>query len=129
MTSNVISSFEQLSQSLSLRVEAVEVEGLTFYVRELSAGAVGEIMRRSPNIIERNGEKVTDNSTNKLDMAFVVSRSVVTDPTGSSLFAGGNHGEKKWSQQPARIVRPLFKAALEISGLTDDDDEGNDSDS
>lgn len=126
-----INDFSQLTGQIETRVEKVVIEGMkdALYVREMNGSTTMELMKRSPNTIkEKDGRIVTDNSTNRLDMAFVLAKCVVKADDQTKAL---NRNEKDWQKLPNRILQPLFLKVLELSDLGEDEDEeteGNDED-
>ena len=125
-----INDFAQLTGQIETRVEEVVIEGVkdALYVREMNGSTTMELMKRSPNTIkETDGSIVTDNSTNRLDMAFVLARCVVRADDHTKIL---EKVEKRWQELPNRVLQPLFVKILEISELGGDDEEteGNDED-
>lgn len=121
-----INTFAELQDTIITRVEVIEVEGKDVYVREMNAATTMELMKRSPNTIKHvDGKIVTDNSTNRLDMGYVLSRCVVRADNQTKVL---NPKAKEWSELPSRIIQPIFLEIIKISESvnTTEEDQGND---
>lgn len=118
-----INEFAQLTGVITTRVEKFPLEGTKkhLFLREMNGSTTMELMKRSPNTIKRmDGQIETDNSTNNLDMGFVLSRCVVQADNHDKVL---NRNAKDWAALPNRVLQPIFLKILDISDLGNDSEE------